>query len=161
MFSETQSEFLAVSSTRAWSNLPIPKWGSRPFKGRRGTTETQQGKHEILTLCGRHRGMREVGSAVSCSGLGQPCPCGLPSAAHRPPSGLALHTVSGVAQQVFHVPCISNILGFPLKLRLHPHELWVQPCRASLLCFSKPFQIPPVSWFQRHREHSPNKTLGP
>lgn len=96
-----------------------------------------------------------------CSRLGQPCPCGLPSAAHGPPSGLALHTVSGVVQQVFHVPCISNILGFPRKLRLRPHELWVQPCRASLLCFSKPFQIPPVNWFQRHHEHRPTKTLGP
>lgn len=100
------------------------------------------------------------GGAVSCSRLGQPCPRGLPSAAHRPPSGLALRTVSGVAQQVFRVPCISNILGFPLKLRLYPHEVWVQPCRASLLCFSTPFQILPVNWFQRHHEHS-HQNLGP
>lgn len=56
--------------------------------------------------------------------------------------------------------CISNILGFPLKLRLYPHEVWVQPCRASLLCFSTPFQIPPVNWFQRHHEHS-RQNLGP
>lgn len=60
---------------------------------------------------------------MSSSRLGKPCPCGLLSAAHGPPPGLAMHTACVAPQLITHVPGISNILGFPLWLRIHPASL--------------------------------------